>query len=140
MAADKILSNYNITHYDFDPDGTSATSAGWVAMENYSEFCASFFRTVGTSAATIVVQAATDSSGTNATTVLTYSGSAPDAVGDYVFLETDAAEIQGASDSLSFTHVGMTITFATGTDEAVVTYIRGGARYANDGETSDSIA
>ena len=42
MAADKLLSNANITHYDFDPDGTSATSAGWVAMEEYYGFAAGF--------------------------------------------------------------------------------------------------
>ena len=67
-------------------------------------------------------------------------GFGPDAVFDYVWLETDAEEIQGASTTYRFTHVGMTITFGTGTDEGVVTYIRGGARFAADGLTADSVA
>lgn len=140
MAADKFLSNNKITQYDFDPDGTSATSAGWVPMKDYAGFVAGFYRTVGTGTTTLTVQAATDNSGTNATTVLTYSGSDPDAVTDHIWLETDAAEIQGASSSYNFTHVGMTITFGTGTDEGVVTYIQSKPRFPQDGLTADVVA
>ena len=140
MAANKLLANANITHYDFDPDATTATAAGWVPMKDYCGFAAGFLRTVGTGTTALVIQAATDASGTNATTVLTYSGDDPDAVFDYVWLETDAAEIQGASDTYNFTHVSLTITFGTGTDEGVVTYVRHSPRFANDDETSDSVA
>ena len=141
MAADKFLSNHNVTMYDHDPNDADANAVAWVPMKDYYGFVAAIFRSVGTGANdTLKIQAATDSSGTNATDVISYSGSDPDAVGDYIFLETDAQEIQGASDSLNFTHVALVVEFATSTDEAVVTYIRTEPRYAGDAETADSVA
>lgn len=140
MAGNKILANNAITMYDFDPDATTATAVGWVAIKDFQTICASFYRTVGTGTTALKFQAATDSSGTNATDVVSYSGSDPDAVGDYAFLETYADEIQSASDTYDFTHVSLVITFGTATDEGVVTYIRGGATFPRDGLTSASIA
>jgi len=141
MAANKFLANNNVTQYDHDPDDADLNVVAWVPMRDYETFVAGIFRSVGTGANdNIKIQAATSAAGANATDVLAYSGDDPDAVGDVIWLETDAAEIQGASDSLSFTHVGLAVEFATGTDEAVVTYIRSRANFAGDGETSDSVA
>lgn len=140
MAANKFLANNNVTLYDFDPDATTATAVAWVPLKDYCGFTAFFWRTVGTGTTALKIQAATDASGTNATDVISYSGDDPDAIGDYVFLETDASEVQGASDTYDFTHVALTITFGTGTDEGVVGYIRSAPRFASDGETSNSVA
>jgi len=141
MAANKFLANNNVTQYDHDPDNADANAVAWVPMRDYETFVAGLFRSVGTGANdTVKIQAATDSSGTNATDVISYSGDDPDAVGDVIWLETDAAEIQGASDTYAFTHVALVVEFATGTDEAVVTYIRSGANFAGDNETADSVA
>lgn len=141
MAANKLKSTLAVNMYDFDPDATAATAVDstWLAMKDFENVLVSVMRSVGTGDLTsFVIQAATDSSGTGATTVATYTiGSQPDAVGDTVHLETDAAEIQGALSGA--THVMAVIALATSTDECVVTITRGcGIGY--DGLTSDVIA
>lgn len=143
QSSDKLLSNLAITHYDFDPNATTATEIAWVDMRDFENFCCSFFRTVGTGtlAMTIIANSASDGSGTDVTIKADPSLS-PDAVGDYIFLECTAEEIaQEAADAgVDARYVTAVCTFGTGTDEGVVTYIRGGAKRAYDSLTSNSIA
>ncbi len=140
LSVNKILSSMKITQYDFDPDAATATAAGWVAMKNFGQLAVSFFRTVGTGDITLTINGATDASGSNSTIIvtktLTYQ---PDAVGNYVFLECLAEQINsvGKAAGYDFTHASAVITFETGTDEGVVTYIQGAPRFAYDGLTAD---
>ena len=50
-----ILSELAITQYDFDPDATTATDIAWVDARDIMGMAFAFFRTVGTSALTILV-------------------------------------------------------------------------------------
>lgn len=144
QAPDKLLSNLAITHYDLDPDATSATEIAWVDMRDFECFACSFFRTVGTGtlAMTIIANAESDGSGTDVT-IKANPSLAPDAVGDYIFLECTAEEIaQEAADAGvdNVRYVTAVCTFGTGTDEGVVTYVRGYPKRAYDSLTSNNIA
>lgn len=146
QSSDKFFQNVKITQYDFDPDGTSAVDVAWVDMRDFGGFSFSFFRTVGTSDVTVKILAnsASDGSGTDvevkAWTNATFGD--PDAVGDYAFGECTAEEIIQTAITAGTTarYVTVNLTFATGTDEAVVTYIRTKPRFAYDGLTANSIA
>lgn len=141
-----FLANNKVTQYDFDPDGTSATEIAWVDMRDYGEATFAFFRTVGTSALTwrILANPASDGSGTDVVIkTKTLTSSEPDAVGDYVFQSITAEQIaQEASDAgvAGVRYVTLELTFATGTDEGVVTYIRSKPRFAYSGLTADTVA
>ena len=143
LTAKKLASEIKVTQYDFDPNSTSATAVGWVAMKDFGKLMVSFFRTIGTSTVTLAIKAATDSSGTNATTVVSKTISdQPDAVGDYIFLECIASQIAqiGTDNSLALTHASAYVSFATATDEGVVTYIQGSPSFAYDGLTADYVS
>jgi len=134
-----------VTHYDFDPDGTSAVDVGWVDMRDFHNFMVSFFRTVGTSALTYKILGNAQSNGGGTDVVIktkTLTGVQPDAVGDYSFLEATIDEIiaAGKAAGIDVRYVSANLTFATGTDEAVVTYIRGGAKKPQGSLTADAIA
>jgi len=139
QTVEKLKSTLAVTHYDHDPDATSATDVAWVDMRDYGNVMMTFFRTVGTSALTfkIIANSESDGSGTDVT-VVEYSGSEPDAVGDYVSLECSAQNLAALGTDLRY--VSANLTLATGTDEGVVTYIRAHPRFAESGLTSDSIA
>lgn len=135
----KFLSRNIVTQYDFDPDATSATDVAWVDMRDAGVFTVGFFRTVGTSNLTfhILANSASDGSGSDVT-VKTYSGEEPNAVGDYCFLECTAQELAALGTDLRY--VSANLTVATGTDEAVVTYIRSDLRFPRADATADTIA
>lgn len=140
MSANKTLTTHNITAYDFDPDSTSATAVAWVDMRDYSGLTVMYYKTVGTGDLTsIVVSASASSSGTSPTVIYTHTiTDQPDAVGDYIFFEIDADDISEGLDGGRYVSALPALT--TSTDEAIVTYIRTGARFASDGETSNSVA
>ena len=148
QSSDKLLSNLAITQYDFDPDADTAVDVAWVDMRDFENFAFSFFRTVGTSALdTVKILANADSAGGGTDVeIKTWTNAAfgdPDAVGDYAFGECTAEEIaQEASDAgiANVRYVSVQLEFATSTDEAVVTYVRGGAKRAYDGLSANSIA
>lgn len=143
LQANKLASEIAVTHYDFDPNATTATAAGWVDMKNFSKLLVSFMRTVGTSALTLKIQASASSNGASAEDIVTKTvSSEPDAVGDYLFLECLAEQIanKGATTGKALRYASAVLSFATGTDEGVVTYIRGGARFAYDQLTADNIS
>ncbi|HOC94289.1 MAG TPA: hypothetical protein PKH33_18205 [bacterium] len=143
LNANKLMSEIKITQYDFDPDSTESTAVGWVDMRDFSKFLVGFFRTVGTSNITLLIKAATSAAGANAQTIVTKTISAqPNAVGDYVFLECLAEQIAqvAATSGYALRYVSAYISFATNTDEGVVTYVQGGPRFAYDGLTADYVS
>jgi len=137
-STDQSSSIMAITQYDHDPDATSAVDVAWVDMRDYGKFIASFFRTVGTSALTYKILANSASDGSGSDVEIKSGSAAPDAVGDYAFLECTAEELLSAGTDLRY--VTLNLTLATGTDEGVVTYIRSCPRHSYAGLTSDSIA
>lgn len=139
----QLRSGLVVTGYDFDPDGTSATDVGWIDAQDVDALLVKFQRTVGTSALTFLIIGNTlaDGSGTDTTIKTITPAAAPDAVGDYVFGEVTRGEIlQAASDAgVEIRGLSAKLTFATGTDEAVVTYIVKPTHVKKD-NTSDDVA
>lgn len=140
MSANKTLTQNAITFYDFDPDATTATDVAWVDMRDYSGLTVAYYKTVGTGSLTsLIIQCSASSNGASPATVATKTiSSDPNAVGDYVFFEIDEDDIAQALDGARY--VTATIALATSTDEALVTYIRTGAKFAGDGESADTVA
>jgi len=143
LTADKLATEIKVTQYDFDPNSTAATAVAWVDMRDFSKLLVAFFRTIGTSAVTLTIKAGTTSSGGTTATVVTKTvSSEPDAVGDYIFLECLASQVaqKAAEDGYAYRYVSAYVSFATGTDEGVVTYILGGPKFAYDGLTADYVS
>lgn len=137
-STDKSSSNMAITQYDFDPDGTSATDIAWVDMRDYACFICSFFRTVGTGTLAYTILANSESDGSGSDVEIKSGSAVPNALGDYAFLECTAEELASAGSNLRY--VTMNLTFGTGTDEGVVTYVRHSPRFAKSGLTADNIS
>jgi len=140
MSANKTLTKNLITMYDFDPNATTAVAVGWVDMRDFSGITFAYWKTIGTGGITsIIVQGSTASNGASPVTIAIIVPAAdPDAAFDYIFAEIDEDDIAQAGAGLRY--VSLTIAQVTGTDEAVVTYIRTGAKFAGDGETADVVA
>ena len=140
MSANKTLTKNSVVFYDFDPDATTATDVAWVDMRDFSGLTVAYYKTVGTaSLSAFTIQGSASSNGASPATVATKTiSSDPDAVGDYVFLEIDADDIAQAGDG--FRYVSAQLTVDTATDEALVTYIRTGARFADENVTADTVA
>lgn len=143
MEAKKLASTIKVTQYDFDPNATTATAVAWVDMRDFASLLVSFFRTVGTSALTLKIQASAASNGDSAEDIVTKTVSdEPDAVGDYIFLECLAEQVaaKAASTGKALRYVSAVASLATNTDEGVVTYILGGPRFAYDELTADFVS
>lgn len=146
QGSDKLFSRLAMRMYDFDPDGTDPVDVAWVDMQNFRHFAVGLFRSVGTgsvAAFKILANTAADGSGTDVEIKAHAIGSAPDAVGDQIWLECSAEEIaQEAADAgiTGARYVSAQVDLATGTDECVVLYVRGNARFAYDNLTADIIA
>lgn len=151
VTSNKIASNFSIIPYDDDPGATTATvvtdgtTARWVSMVNWGNFAGIVFPTiVGGGGVTLVeIVAATDSSGTNVTAVLSSGTVAADAaLVDYVFIECTAEQIKevGVAAGYNFTHVALRVTNATNTDENVAVYIRANPRFPQSGLTATTIS
>ena len=140
----KILSKVLWTGYDYDPDATTATDIAWVDMRDAMGIAFKVFRTVGTSALTllILVNTASDGSGDEATLKTWTPTAQPDAVADYIFAEALAEEIaqKASEDGYDYRYVSLSIAAATGTDECTVDYLKFPNRFSYDGLTSDSVA
>ena len=147
-----FIDNNLLEMWDHDPGSTSATvvtpdggtTDRYVALRDYDGFVvAAMSSTLSGNGITLLeIVAAEDSSGTNATQIKTSGTVAADAVGDWVVEECSAAEVNhvGKASGYDFTHVAGRITVQTAEDEAVVVYIRTGAKRATSGLTADTIA
>lgn len=115
---------------DFDPDSTSATkvtldrvnSAVCFPIATYRKFRSGLFRSVGTGSVTSFnIFAATAADGTGAVSVVAHAiGSAPNAVGDTIWLECNSEQAREVLSTA--THIGVEIALVTGTDECVVMF------------------
>ncbi len=130
LSVDKHYSNLALGMYDFDPDATTATDIGWVPTKDLDVISAQFFRTVGTSALTAkwIVNTAADGSGTDADLkTIALSDGEPNAVGDYYVLpavRADEIAQLAATNGVDYKGISLSLAFATGTDEAVINYVR----------------
>ncbi len=146
VSTDKLFTTHAIASYDFDPDSTAATDVAWVDLRDYSNFAVIVMSSAltgnGPAAFKILANPNSDGSGTDVEVKAHAVGSKPDAVGDYLVLECTAEEIaELASDNSSaLRYVSANIAMANAADEAVVTYIRTGARFQYDGMTADYIS
>ncbi len=139
----KSASEVKLTQYDFDPNSTAATAVAWVDMKDFAKLIVAFFRTVGTSNITMIIQGSAASNGASPETVATKTvSSQPNAVGDYIFLECLAEQVAqvAATSGKALRYVSATISFETNTDEGVVTYMLGGPRFAYDELTADYVS
>lgn len=145
----KILANANLRMLDFDPNATvptlvdldTATSSEGLTIAGYASFVAGLFRSVGTGsvASFDIIADIDDDMATTPTVVVTHAlGSAPDAVGDTIWLECNAEQIREVLPAA--THVGVRIDLATSTDECVIFFGRFRPTYATSGLTADFIA
>lgn len=146
VSTDKLFTTHAIASYDFDPDSTAATDVAWVDLRDYSNFAVIVMSSAltgnGPAAFKILANPNSDGSGTDVEVKAHAVGSKPDAVGDYLVLECTAEEIaELASDNSSaLRYVSANIAMSTTADEAVVTYIRTGARFQYDGMTADYVS
>ncbi len=133
---------------DFDPDATTATIVDLVPgttdellpIKEFRKFIAGLFRSVGTGSVTsFEIIAATDADGTGATVVVAHAiGSAPNAVGDRIWLECNVEQIHEVLPTA--THVGVRIALVTATDECVVFFERAEPMFPRSGLTADFIS
>lgn len=152
QVSNKIFSNNLIEMFDHDPGDTSAnvvtpdggTTERWVDIRDFHNFAVTAMSSllVGAGITLLEIVAADDASGTNTIQIKTSGAVVADAVGDYVVEECTAEEVRQESVDAGFTarFVAGRITVANGGDEAVVTYIRTGARFAQDALTADTIS
>ena len=147
--ANKLMAEAARRLLDFDPDSGAETivtlnpaaSEKCLALSRgVLNILVGLFRSVGTGAVTSFrIFVAENAAGTtNATNVVSHAlGSAPDAVGDTVWLEATAEQLKAAL--ATATHWGVKVTLDTSTDECVVA-VEEMLRNAYDGLTADYIS
>lgn len=120
------------------PQGAGAKC---LPIKDFHRFRAALFRSVGTgSVVDFQIIAATNAAGTGSPTIVVEHalGTAPDAVGDTIWLEVDADQIYEVLPTA--THVGVRVDLSTATDEAVIFFERAMPRFARNGLTADYTA
>lgn len=125
--------------HDFDPDVTTVVAVEWMPIGEFRRFLAKFMRTIGTSATTFDIAAATSVAGANATQVKAHAvGSEPDALEDQLVLEVNIHQIREVL--AGATHWSARLSFATATDEGAVVTIEANPFYERSGLTADIVA
>lgn len=117
-----------------------AASEKCLSIRDFARFVAGLFRSVGTgSVSEFQIIAATAADGTGATIVCEHAiGSAPNAVGDTIWLEATADQVLEVLPTA--THVGVRVQLVTTTDECVVFFERGEPTFARADLTADYIS
>lgn len=142
MAISKLASNLKVTSY-LSGDASSAKDIGWVDMRDYTHILvtatAAALTGTGVTAMSIIANSDSAGGGTDVTLATHAVGSAPDAAGDMLVLEADMA-VAAASTTADLRYVSVKLTCDNAADNIVVTYIRGGARFAQDELTTDVVA
>ncbi len=152
VTSNKLAGQMALKLFDHDPGSASAivvstdggTTKNYLAMSNFQVFGLLVMNSVSTSASgpTLTeILAATDSTGTNATVVLTSGAVASITVGDNIFLEVTADQIEevGRAAGFAFTHVTGRITTSNSGDECVVLMGRFFPRFPASGLTVNNI-
>lgn len=148
-AAQHLFSRSERRMVDYDIDGAAnVVDLGMpqgggnkcLPIANFRRFAAGLFRSVGTGSVTsFKIIAATAADGTGNTAVVAHGvASAPDAVGDTIWLECDVQQVREVL--ATATHVGVEIDLVTATDECVVFFERAEPFYPASGLTADYIA
>jgi hypothetical protein len=127
-----LLSRLVLANHDFAPDATTPVAIAWVDMRARDALAVGFRRTsgAGTMTLALVANTASDGSGTDVP-VATWSGAQPDAVGDQIWLETDAQAIAAAAAAAGVAHVRYLSAVASCSDASatgVVTYMATNSR------------
>lgn len=109
-------------------------------IANFRRFAAGLFRSVGTgTVSAFQLIGATAADGTGAAIVVAHAiGSAPDALGDTIWLECDVEQVREVL--ATATHVGARVQLATATDEGIVFFERADPFYSRSGLTADFVA
>ena len=145
QATNRFLANHAVKLYDFDPNGVDPVDVDWVPFHSFLGLVVGFFRTIGTGAVDgfkILANTKEDGSGTDVVVKAHALGSQPDALADQIWLEVTAEEVRQACTDAGLVPAAVSaqLEFAVATDEGVVTYIRHGPRFAQDGLTADVVA
>ncbi len=148
----KIFANAALKLYKHNPDTASAlvvsvdagTTKNWLAMANYQNFVLIVLNHLSTSASgptLIEILGATDSTGTNATAIVTSGAVTSVTAGDNIMIEcnTDQIEEVGRASSLAFTHVTGRITTSNSGDEQGVLMGRFNPRFPASGLSANNI-
>jgi hypothetical protein len=146
---DKLRSSSLCRILDFDPDSGSevlvtldpGNGEKCIRVQPFRRYLFGIMKSVGTGAITGArIIAATNAAGTGSpTTVRAHAlATAPDAVGDTIWLECDADQIHEVL--ATGTYVGLAITLATSTDECVVSLKCTEAGQSADAVTADYIS
>jgi len=147
--ANRELSNRVRRLVDYDIDGAlnvvdlgQPQGAGnkCLPIALFRRFVAGLFRSVGTGSVTAFsIIAATAADGTGATIVATHAlGSAPDAVGDTIWLEANVEQVREVL--AGATHVGVQVDLVTAGDECVVYFEQADPLYVSPDLTADFIS
>jgi hypothetical protein len=152
VTSNKIFANAALKLFDHDPGGTGAvvvsgdggTTKNYLPMKDYGNFVVEAMNSVSASASgpTLVeIVAATDSTGTDATAIVTSGTVASVTVGDNVAVECTAEQIRevGIAAGKNFTHVTGRITCSNAGDECVVLMGRFNPRFPASGLTANNI-
>lgn len=151
VTTQRLASNAARKMYDHDPGATTAvitspdggTTKQVVAMQNYEWFGVGVMLSVAAGGVTLVeIVGCTDSAGSDPTVVVSSGAVDADAVGDFVWVECSAAQVNevGRAAGLALTHVAARITCSNAGDEAVVYYERAHPRFATADLTANAIA
>lgn len=145
QAANKLFANLAIKSYWKDGNYSTLSDIDeWVDMRDFSNFAAILTagNLTGAGVVDLKIYADQDSDGGDSNILIAdWTGSVGTAEGDQIVLECTAEQIaqEGADNSKELRYVSAYIQLANSGDEAVVTYVRGGARFPQDGLTADSI-
>lgn len=146
VSTEKIFANAKIAMYDHDPGATTAvivsgdggTTKRYVDGRDAENFAVVAMLSLGSAITKLEIVASSDVAFTSPVVVKDSGAVAADAVGDYVALECTAAEVAPLGTDLRY--LAGRLTQTTATDEAVVTYIQTGLRFAKTGSTATTIA
>lgn len=137
VTSNKFASNFAAKSYKHVPGASTAqvltpdsgTTKIWVPMQGFDAIVAQVlnFTSTSSSGPTLVdIVAATDSSGTNVTTIVSSGTLASITAGDYMFVEATAEQINevGKAAGYNFTHVSVRITTSNSSDAQAVNLMR----------------
>lgn len=131
---EKLSEVLHVTMSELDAEGPA--DVDWVSIEDFSSFMAIVMRSVGTGGLDefkILGNTKADGSGTDVE-LADYADVGTlanvDAVGDTAMLEVTQADLDAANSSETpIKGISVSLGHVTASDESVVTYIRGGARF-----------
>lgn len=125
---------------------SSATDVAWVDMSGYHSILVGVVASTlvgnGVTAFKLIANTSSTGGGTDREIVAHAVGSAPDAVGDYLWLEATAEQIAdlGARNGEALRYVSANITCANASDVVATVYIRTPALWSHDDLTADYVS